>query len=231
MNVYFWSFIVALVLFSIGGAYSLYEGIHKTMHPEPLQHVGWAIAILTLGFMLELRSFRTCLREIKEIYPGKSMKWFFKETRDPALLVIFGEDLAALVGLGIATFFLGLAFVTGNPVFDAIGSIFVGLLLMTVAFGLFMETKALLIGQSIDPDDRAALRELLSESPLVEHTYEMVTLQMGAESVLMLRVRMAEKEDAAKLLDDINELEKLIFARFPEMTTIFVEPDNKFEDF
>ena len=231
MNVYFWSFIVALVLFSLGGAYSVYEGVHKLSNPEPLKHVGWAVAILAFGFFMELRSFRVCVAEIKEQHPGKSMRWFFKETRDPALLVIFGEDLAALMGLGIAAGFLGVAAVTDNPMWDAIGSIVVGLLLMSIALGLFIETKALLIGQSVDPLVRQGLRELFSEDPTIEHTYEMVTLQMGNEAVLMVRARMAEKEDAAKLINDINELERKIFERFPQFTTIFVEPDNKFEDF
>jgi cation diffusion facilitator family transporter len=230
MNVYFWSFIVALVLFTLGGAYSLYEGIHKALHPEPLQYVGWAIVILVFGFIMELRSFRVCLKEIRAEHPGKSLRWFFKETRSPELLVIFGEDLAAMMGLGIAALFMTIALLTGNPVWDAIGSIMVGVLLMVVAGMLFMETKALLIGQSVDPLVRADLRELLSEAEQVEHTYEMVTLQMGDDAVLMLRVRMREKEDATKLVDDINDLERVIFARFPQFTTIFVEPDNQFKD-
>lgn len=230
-NTYFWSFIVALLLFSLGGAFSLYEGIHKLAHPEPLQYVGWAVAILTFGFFVELKSFMVCIAEIKQKYPGKSLRWFFHETRSPELLVVFGEDAAALLGLGIAAMFLSIASLTGNPVWDAIGSICVGILLCVVAIGLFMETKALLIGQSVDPSVRRALREHLSECTEIEHTYECITLQMGKDAVLLLRVRMVEKEDATRLLADINTVEKSIFARFPEFTQIFVEPDSKFEDF
>lgn len=151
MNVYFWSFIVALVLFSLGGVYSVYEGIHKVLEPEPLKNVGWAIAILLFGVVMEGRSFLICLKEIKAIHPGKSFQWFFKETRSPELLVIFAEDLAALIGLAIALTFLTIAWLTGNPIFDAIGSLFVGILLIAVATFLFLEIKALMIGQSVDP--------------------------------------------------------------------------------
>lgn len=232
MNVYFWSFIVALVLFSLGGVYSVYEGVHKIMNPEPLKHASWAFAILVLGFFLELRSFRICWKEIRATYPGKSMFWFFKETRDPSLLVIFGEDAAALLGLAIAAVFLGLAVVTGNTVYDAIGSIFVGALLCVVALGLFIETKALLIGQSVDPDDRQALRDFLFEHDCIEHIYDLKTLSLGHENALLLiRARFTEKEDAAKLLDNINHLEKSINDKFPQFEMIYVEPDNKAEDY
>lgn len=232
MNVYFWSFIVALVLFTLGGAYSVYEGVHKVMHPEPLQHVQWAAMILLLGFVLELRSFRTCLNEIREEYPGKSIYWFFKETRRPELLVIFGEDLAALLGLGIAAAFLGLAYFTDNPVWDAVGSIAVGLLLMFVAVALFLETKALLLGQSVDPEIRKELRQQLMEFDEIEHVYECRTLQMGDEALLVIRARFANmaEQTGKDLVDTINKIEAVLYAKFPIFGRIFVEPDDQFED-
>lgn len=232
MNVYFWSFIVALVLFTIGGAYSVYEGVHKVMHPEPLQHVQWAAAILALGFVLELRSFKTCLAEIREEYPGKSMRWFFKETRRPELLVIFGEDLAALMGLGIAAAFLLLAFFTGNPVWDAVGSIMVGVLLMFVAVALFMETKALMLGQSVDPVVRQELRQTLMDVDEIEHVYECRTLQFGDEALLAIRARFVNMEEMTgkELVDLINRVEAKLYAQFPIFTRIFFEPDDQFED-
>ena len=230
-DTYFWSFIVALLLFSLGGLFSLHEGIDKLHNPEPLKYVGWAVAILLFGFFVELKSFRVCLAEIRQKYPGKSILWFLKETRSPELLVIFGEDLAALTGLGIVATFLGIAFITGNPVWDAVGSIAVGVLLIGVAVGLFWEIKALLIGQSVDPAVRKALREHIHERDEIEHTYNLVTMQMGVEAVLMLRCRMTEKEDAQKLLADINAVEKSIFEAFPQFTHIYLEPDNQVEDF
>lgn len=232
MNVYFWSFIVALVLFSLGGVYSVYEGIHKVIEPEPLKHVEWAIGILLFGVIMEGRSFLVCIKEIKAQHPGKTFQWFFKETRSPELLVIFAEDLAALIGLGIALFFLTIAWVTDNPVFDAIGSLLVGILLISVAAFLFLEIKALMIGQSVDPTVRRALREhIFHKCPQIEHTYDCTTLQMGKEAVLLLRVRMVEKEDAKKIIEEIDEIESSISADFPQFTTIFIEPANKFGDF
>ena len=232
MNVYFWSFIVALVLFSLGGVYSVYEGIHKVLAPEPLKNVEWAIGILLFGVVMEGRSFLICLKEIKALHPGKSFQWFFKETRSPELLVIFAEDLAALVGLAIALVFLAIAWATGNPIFDAIGSLFVGILLVAVAAFLFFEIKALMIGQSVDPVVRRALREhIFHKCDQIEHTYDCTTLQMGSEAVLLMRVRMVEKEDAKKIIEDIDAIEKSISEKFPQFTTIFIEPANKFEDF
>ena len=232
MNVYFWSFIVALVLFSLGGVYSVYEGIHKVLAPEPLKNVEWAIGILLFGVIMEGRSFLICLKEIKALHPGKSFQWFFKETRSPELLVIFAEDLAALIGLAIALVFLSIAWVTGNPIFDAIGSLFVGILLVAVAVFLFLEIKALMIGQSVDPVVRRALREhIFHKCEQIEHTYDCTTLQMGKEAVLLMRVRMVEKEDAKKIIEDIDAIEKSISEKFPQFTTIFIEPANKFEDF
>jgi cation diffusion facilitator family transporter len=232
MNVYFWSFIVALVLFSLGGVYSVYEGIHKVLAPEPLKNVEWAIGILLFGVIMEGRSFLICLKEIKALHPGKSFQWFFKETRSPELLVIFAEDLAALIGLAIALVFLTIAWLTGNPIFDAIGSLFVGILLVSVAAFLFLEIKALMIGQSVDPVVRRALREhIFHKCDQIEHTYDCTTLQMGSEAVLLMRVRMVEKEDAKKIIEDIDAIEKSISEKFPQFTTIFIEPANKFEDF
>lgn len=232
MNMYFWSFIVALVLFSLGGVYSVYEGIHKVLHPEPLHDIYWAFIILAFGIIMEGRSFLVCLKEIKEQHPGKTFQWFFKETRSPELLVIFAEDLAALIGLAIALVFLTIAWLTGNPIFDAIGSLFVGILLVTVAAFLFLEIKALMIGQSVDPVVRRALREhIFHKCDQIEHTYDCTTLQMGSEAVLLMRVRMVEKEDAKKIIEDIDAIEKSISEKFPQFTTIFIEPANKFEDF
>lgn len=232
MNAYFWAFVVALVLFSLGGVYSIYEGVHKVLNPEPVKYALLAMGILMLGFVMELRSFMVCVKEIKATYPGKSMKWFFKETRDSTLLVIFGEDAAALLGLGIAGSFLGLTVLTGNPIWDAIGSVAVGVLLCGVAFGLFVETKALLIGQSVDPTDRQDLRDFLSEHNCIEHVYDLKTLTIGHdEALLLIRARFSEKEDAAKLLDDIDHLEFSINEKFPQFKKIYVEPDNKHEDY
>jgi len=229
-EVYFWSFVVALVLFTLGGVYSVYEGYHKLVDPVPLNHVGWAVGILVFAVWAESKSLCVCLREIRAKYPGKSLKWFFKETRDPELLVIFGEDAAALAGLVIALFTVLLSWITGNPVWDAIGSIIIGILLMVVAVGLFLETKALLIGQSADPTTRKALRQHLMDLDEIEHVYDCVTLQLGKEVLLLLRVRIINMESHEQLIDYLRTVKAGIYEKFPQFTVVYIEPDDQFKD-
>lgn len=225
-EVYFWSFLVAILLFSLGGLFSIYEGWHKLHDTTPVQNVGWAYGILIFAILMEGRSLGVCLKEIRAKYPGKTLRWFFKETRDTDLLVILGEDAAALFGLVIATLCLTLAVVTGNPMWDALGSLLVGVLLCVVAVGLFVEIKALLIGQSVAPDTRKRLYSFLAKRPEIEHTYECMTMQMGPEALVTIRARMREVECAQKLIADINVVEHALKQEFPEFSWICFEPDN-----
>lgn len=234
-EIYFWSFIVALILFLLGGTYSIYEGIHKIMHPEPIQYVQWATAILIGSAILEFFSLKTCISEIKE-KNDISSGWinFIKETRHSELLVILCEDFAALCGLLIAGVMLLLSWITGNSFFDAIGSVLVGVTLVCVATILSFETKKLLIGESVDPTLRKNLLQLISEFDGIEHTYELVTHQLGSNScMLLMRVRFnsSNVETLQDCVDIINRLETKIVAEFPEFTKIFIEPDTNFKDF
>ena len=229
-NAYFWSFVVALILFTLGGVYSLYEGFHKALHPEPLQYAGWAFGIILFSFFAELRSFKICIAELREEYPGRTIKWMLKETRRAELLVIFAEDFAALMGLGVAAFGLGMSIFTGNPVWDGIGSIGVGAILCTITFFLFWETKALLIGQSIDPIDRKELHKLLASSEEIEHTYDCMTLQMGEEAIVVIRARFTPSDSADELISKINAVEARINQQFPYFSVVNIEPDFNFED-
>lgn len=229
-NAYFWSFIVALVLFTLGGVYSLVEGYHKVVHPEPLQYAGWAFGIIMFSFLAELRSFKICISELKDEYPGKSLIWMLKETRRAELLVIFAEDFAALMGLGIAAFGLGMSILTGNPIWDGIGSMGVGAILCSITAFLFWETKALLIGQSIDPTDRKELHRLLAGCEEIEHTYDCITLQMGEEAVALIRARFTSSDTGDQLIEKINAVEARIREMFPYFSVINIEPDNQFQD-
>lgn len=223
-ELYFWSFIVAVMLFSLGGAYSIYHGIHKLNNPEPLEHLGWNIGILLFGMFLEWNALKVCLSEIKKKYPKKSLIWFFKETRSPDLLVLFGEDTAALTGLAMAIVAIGASAITGNPMWDALGSVAVGILLCAVAVAILIETKALLIGQSINPDKRAKLYKLLSKHESIEHTVECKTLQLGENALLMLKLRFHEKDSAEELVEDIQVIREEIQEAFPDFKWIVIEP-------
>src|SRR5262245_30645372 len=178
--VYFWSFIVALVLFSVGGLFSVWEGWHKLARPEPLQYAWVAVAILVFGLVAESVSLRACLAEVNKVRGDKSLFRWFVASRQSELVVILGEDLAALFGLALALLAVLLTVFLENPLWDALGSIAIGLVLIVVAFGLGTEIKGLLIGQSADPEVEARMREFLVRQADVEKVFRLLTLQLGA---------------------------------------------------
>src|SRR5688572_8434532 len=161
--VFFWSFIVALVLFSLGGMFSLYEGWHKLVHPEDLSHPWVAVGVLVFGIVAETVSFRACLHEVNKVRGDRSLMRWFRESRQSELVVILGEDLAALLGLVLALVAVLLAMFTGNPMWDALGSMAIGVVLILVAAGIGYEIKGLLIGQSADPAMEAGIQKFLLE--------------------------------------------------------------------
>src|SRR5690349_6217890 len=150
-EIYFWSFLVALLLFSVGGAFSIYEGMHKLHDPEPLKWPWIAVGVLTFGIIAESFSMWGCLTEVNKARGTRSLWRWFRDSRQSELIVIFGEDLAALLGLVIAFTAILLTMWTKNPMFDAVGSIAIGALLIVVAVFIAIEIKALLIGQSAEP--------------------------------------------------------------------------------
>lgn len=222
--VYFWSFIVALVLFSIGGLFSLYEGWHKLAQPEPLKYAWVAVAILVFGLVAESVSLRACLAEVNKVRGGKSLFAWFVDSRQSELVVILGEDLAALLGLAVALLAVLLTVFSGNPVWDALGSMAIGVVLIVVAIGLGIEIKGLLIGQSADPEVEARMREFLARQADVEQVFRVLTLQLGASLMVSLKLKMRAMT-AAELVDRLNNTERALRAEFPEIQWLFVEPD------
>ena len=222
--IFFWSFVVALVLFSLGGMFSLYEGWHKLAHPEPLKYAWVAVGILVFGVIAETVSLRACLHEVKKIQDGRSLWHWFRESRQSELVVILGEDLAALLGLVLALAAVVLTMVTGDPKWDALGSMAIGVVLIIVAAGIAIEIKGLLIGQSAEPGTEARIRECLARQDGVEQVYRLITMQMG--STLMVAVKAKMK---AGTLDEavaaINRAEAAVRAEFPEVQWLFFEPD------
>src|SRR5262249_41998319 len=159
---YFWAFIVALVLFSVGGLFAIYEGVEKLIDPHQLDQPGWAVVVLTVAIALEASSFRTAMRETRPQLRGDSILTFVRRSKSPELRVVLAEDTAALAGLAFALVGVVLAWVTGNGRFDAIGSLAVGLLLVVVAVGLAIEMGSLLVGESAAPHDVAAIEQALA---------------------------------------------------------------------
>ncbi|MFE0500703.1 cation diffusion facilitator family transporter [Lysobacter soli] len=225
--IYFWSFLVAVMLFTVGGMFSLYEGIHKLQHPEPLQHWYWAAGVLAFGIIAEGVSMRACLHEVNKARGDRSLWQWFRESRQAELVVIFGEDLAALLGLVFALVAVLLAVYTGNPLWDAIGTIAIGALLIVVAVFVAIEVKAMLIGQSVDPARQKQMRDFLEARPEVQRVISLITLQLGNEVMVSVQAQMHERRDVETLVDQINGIERAMKQSFPEVRWSFFEPDCK----
>lgn len=223
--IYFWSFIVALILFSMGGLFSIYEGYHKLHQAEPLTLPWLAVGILLFSVIMETVSLLACLQEVNRERGSLGLWPWFRQTRQSALIVVLGEDIAALAGLLFALIAIGLTILTGNPVFDAAGSIAIGLLLVGVAIGVGAEIKSLLIGESVEPKVRDALRDFLEARPEVERVFNLLTLQMGDDIMLAVKAELRDKSSVNGLIDDINRCEKALRAAFPRVRWLFFEPD------
>jgi cation diffusion facilitator family transporter len=226
--IYFWSFLVALMLFSVGGAFSIYEGWHKLHNPEPLRRAWIAIAVLVFGIAAESVSMWGCMREVNKARGTRGLWRWFRDSRQSELIVIFGEDLAALLGLVFALAAIVLTMLTGNPLYDAIGTLAIGVLLVVVAIFIAVEVKALLIGQSVDAELRDAIRAFLEQRPEIERVFNLITLQLGPDVMVSIKAEMRRDATAQDLVNAINAVERDLKARFPDVRWSFFEPD--FED-
>jgi cation diffusion facilitator family transporter len=225
--IYFWSFLVAVMLFSVGGMFSLYEGVHKLQHPEPLQRWWWAAGVLVFGIVAEGISMRACMQEVNKVRAGRSLWRWFRDSRQSELVVIFGEDFAALLGLCFALVAVLLTAYTGNPFWDAAGTIMIGALLVVVAVLVAIEIKAMLIGQSVDPSVQARMCQFLNDRPEVGNVINLITLQLGTDVMVSVQAEMSEDQSARSLALQINEVERALKREFPEIRWSFFEPDIK----
>ena len=225
--IYFWSFIVALMLFSMGGLFSIYEGVHKLHDTEPVQYAWVAVAILSFSIVAEGMSLWGCLREIDKDRGSQTLWQWFRSSRQSELLVVLGEDIAALGGLVLALAFILLSMVTGNPMWDAIGSITIGVLLVVVALLVGVEVKALLVGQSAPPEVVAAMRAHLESQPEVKTVFNLLTQQLGSEVMVAVKAQMTPQPTDVALIDAINRVESRLREGFPQVRWIFFEPDVK----
>ena len=223
--VYFWSFLVAVMLFTVGGMFSLYEGIHKLQHPEALRQWWWAAGVLVFGIVAEGISMRACLQEVNKSRGDRTLWQWFRQSRQSELVVIFGEDLAALLGLVFALFAVMASVITGNPIWDAVGTVAIGALLIVVAVLVAIEVKAMLIGQSVDPYRQAQIRAFLDARPEIAHVISVITLQLGNDAMVSVQARMREEHDAQAMLRQITAVERALKSSFPEVMWSFFEPE------
>lgn len=224
-EIYFWSFVVAVMLFTVGGMFSLYEGVHKLQHPEPLRQWWWAVAVLAFAIVAEGISMRACLQEVNKIRGDRSLWRWFRESRQAELVVIFGEDLAALLGLVFALVAVLASVATGNPVWDAVGTLGIGALLILVAMLVAIEVKALLIGQSVDPRTQREIQAFFEARPEIERVIHLITLQMGDDVMVSMQASMRQKQDAEAMLADITRVERALKQAFPAVRWSFFEPE------
>jgi len=226
---YFWSMIVALLLFFMGGAFSVYEGIERLRHPQLLENGLLAMTVLAIAVVLEAFSLAGALREIRKVAGGKSFLRWFRETRESELMVVAGEDIAALAGLALAFMAVAATVATGNPLWDALGTVAVGLVLMVIAVMVMGEVKGLIIGESAAPELRDEIERFIAAQPEVAEVFNVITLAWGDKLVVAVKARMrdAERISGARMVEEINAVEARLQARFPAARWVFFEPDVK----
>jgi len=223
---YVYAFVVSIILFSIGGVFSLYEGYEKLHDPHELTNAWLPIVVLLIAIVLESFSFRTAIKESNHVRGKQSWVEFVRRAKAPELPVVLLEDFAALIGLVLALLGVGLTIITDNPVFDAIGTLCIGVLLVLVAIVLGIETKSLLVGEGATPGDTNAIRDAINASDKVEALIHMKTLYLGPDELLVgAKVAFARTEQLTEVAHSINQLELAIREAVPIARVIYIEPD------
>jgi cation diffusion facilitator family transporter len=222
---FFYAFIVAVVLFTVGSLFSLYEGFHKFTDPHPVESPAWAFGVLVFAILLEGYSFRTAIKESERLRDGRSWVAFIRRAKAPELPVVLLEDLAALLGLVLALIGVALAVVTGNGIWDGIGSMTIGVLLGVVAIILAIETKSLLIGEAADPEVERSILTALESVTEVDHVIQLQTQHIGPEDLLIAaKIAVNHNDTAAQVARGIDAAETRIRAAVPMARYIFLEP-------
>ncbi len=224
-SIFFWSFIVALILFSMGGLFSIYEGVHKLSSHEGLKSPIIAIVVLSVSMVLEGASLFGCITQINKVKHNQSLLKWAINTRRSELVIVLGEDIAALLGLFFALVSVVLSVITGNPIFDAIGSIGIGVLLVLMSILLGAKIKSLLIGQSASEEDRKEILGFLESRPEIDSVLNLITLQLGSQIMVAVKAKMKPVDSANELIANINTCEAELRKINPLVQWVFFEPD------
>jgi len=222
---YIYAFIVSIVLFSVGGLFAVYEGVHKLQHPEPVESPAWALGVLVVAIVLEGFSLRTAVKETGEVKSPRESYWrFIRTARAPELPVVLLEDTAALLGLVFALLGVGTAALTGNGIYDGLGTVAIGLLLLVVAVILAVETKSLLLGESATPEDQRKIVTALEDGQF--SVIHMRTLHLGPDEILVAaKIAVTHDDTAAGIARGIDDAERRIRDAVPIARVIYLEPD------
>ena len=223
---YVYGFMVAIVLFMVGGIYSLYEGWHKWNHPEPVDNHWIAIGVLTIAIILESLSFRTAILETNKVRGKRSFAKFVRDARQPELPVILLEDFGALLGLVFAMLGVSFAVITGDGRWDGMGAMAIGTLLIIIAIILIREMSAMLVGEGALPEEYDAVKAALESAPLVERVIHLRTLHVGPDALLVgAKIAIMRCDTAQDIAQGIDEAERLLRLAVPSAQYVFLEPD------
>jgi cation diffusion facilitator family transporter len=223
---YFYGFVVSVMLFTVGAAFSVYDGVHKMLHPEAVRSPAIAFGVLALSAVLEGFSLRTGIGEANKVRGGRRWSTFIRRSKAPELPVVLLEDLAALIGLAFAFAGVALSVVTGDGIWDGAGSLAIGLLLATAAAILAVEMKSLLIGEAASPDMQQMIIAALEDEPEVVRVIHMRTVHISPDSVLVAaKIAVRGTDSAAQITAGIDAAERRVRAAVPVATTIYLEPD------
>ncbi|GAB1645192.1 cation diffusion facilitator family transporter [Krasilnikovia sp. MM14-A1259] len=224
---YIYAFIVSIVLFSVGGLFALYEAYHKIQHPEGIHSWQWVpVTVLLVAIALEGFSFKTAIEESNHTRGRTSWVDFVRRAKAPELPVVLLEDAGALVGLVFALFGVSMTLITGNGVWDGIGTAMIGLLLVSIAVVLAVETKSLLLGEGANPEDLHKIEEAVLSGPGVDRIIHMKTLHLGPDELLVAaKIAVPRTDRAEEVARHIDETEARIRAAVPIARVIYLEPD------
>lgn len=225
-ELYFWSFIVAIIMFTAGAIFSIYAGVQKIMHPEPVSRLGLGLMVLGFSILAEGFAFLKAFKRVNRERGEFSILNYLRKTKRSELIVVFLEDLAALIGLGLAIILLILQHITGILIFDGIASILIGIILCMVALFLGNEIKSLLIGEGAAPETLNAIRMILKKEDCIHRLIHIKSLQLGPDDVMIaIKAEFNPRLNAREISLMINGIEEDIRNKFPHIKKIFVEPD------
>jgi cation diffusion facilitator family transporter len=224
---YFWAFVVSITIFIIGAVFSVREGVTKILHPHPLQYQGWGYVVIALSFLFDGYSWRIAFRTLKGTIKRRGVFRTIRESKTPAIFIIFLEDSAALFGLSIALLGILLASLTDNPVFDGAASIIIGIILALVALVLFYETKSLLIGEGVSESDLRKIRSCIASVSEVKEVVNILTMHLGPEDILVnLDINFANDLSTDQVEEAIDKVERAVQEQLPAVKKIFVEAES-----
>ncbi len=226
-EIFFWSFVVAILIFALGGGIALYEGIQHILHPRQLQNVHWNYVVLILAMIFESAALRVALKQFKTTRRGRPFFQALKESKDSTTIAVVVEDSAALIGLFIALLSVFLGQVSGWVYFDGLGSVMIGLLLVSVAYFFAIECKALLVGEGLGVENIAIIESILEQDPRVANYRRPLSLYFGPEEVLVaLDVHFIDEMSSDEIEDTVDRIEEQVKSAVPRVNRIFIEADT-----